>query len=137
MKNLQVFLIVLLSLLVVNLASNFNGTMQNALAQNTEENTEKKQYILIFQQNKIGNIDNSTKIVSAIVGNNVIKIEEELLEELSLAPSQQLEQDVSDLIRNGTNGFACNKSITTQEGEGVAIECLSIGKYSIWNISPN
>ncbi|MDX1372616.1 MAG: hypothetical protein R3321_09095 [Nitrososphaeraceae archaeon] len=95
MKNLaKVFLIVLLPLFVVNLANNLDNITQNALAQNTEENTEKRKYVLIFEQNKVGNIDNSTKIVSAIIGDNLIKIEEELLEELSLAPSQQLEQDV-------------------------------------------
>lgn len=138
MKNLaKVFLIVLFPLFVVNLASNLNDTMRNVLAQNTEENTEKRKYVLIFEQNKVGNIDNSTKIVSAIIGDNLIKIEEELLEELSLAPSQQLEQDVSNLIKNGTSGVPCNKSIITQEGESVVIECLSIGKYSIWDIYPN
>lgn len=131
------FLIVLLPLFVVNLASNLNNTMQNALEQNTEENTEKIKYVLIFEQNKVGNIDNSTKIVSAIIGDNLIKIEEELLEELNLAPSQQLEQDVSNLIKNGTGGVPCNKSIITQEGESVVIEHLSIGKYSIWDIYHN
>jgi hypothetical protein len=58
--------------------------------QNATENTgaEKKSYILIFGQRTVVNIDNSTKIVSSIVGNNLVKIEEEFLEEISLAPSQ-------------------------------------------------
>jgi hypothetical protein len=63
--------------------------------QNATENTgaEKKSYVLIFgQRTVVVNIDNSTKIVSSIVGNNLIKIEEEFLEEISLAPSQQLEE---------------------------------------------
>jgi hypothetical protein len=47
---------------------------------------------LIFGQRIVGNIDNSTKIVSSILGNNLIKIEEEFLEEISLASSQQLEE---------------------------------------------
>lgn len=136
-KISKVFLILLVPLLVVSISSNFSNTIQYILAQNTEENTEKKVYVLLFEQNKLGNIDNATKIVSAIVGDNLIKIEEELLEELSLAPSQQLEQDVSDLINNATNGLKCNKSIITQEGERVGIECVSIGKYIIWDIYPN
>jgi hypothetical protein len=59
--------------------------------QNATENTgaEKKSYVLIFgQRTVVVNIDNSTKIVSSIVGNNLVKIEEEFLEEISLAPSQ-------------------------------------------------
>ena len=51
-------------------------------------NSEYKTYILIFGQRTIGNVDNSTKIVSSILGHNIIKIEEEFLEEISLAPSQ-------------------------------------------------
>jgi hypothetical protein len=45
---------------------------------------EKKSYVLILDKEQ----DNSTKIVSSIVGNNLVKIEEEFLEEISLAPSQ-------------------------------------------------
>ncbi len=45
-------------------------------------------YILVFGQRTVGNIDNSTKIVSAIVGQNLIKIEEEFVEEISLAQSE-------------------------------------------------
>ena len=70
-----------------------NNTSSSQL-QNATENTggEKKNYVLVFGQRTVGNIDNSTKIVSSIVGNNLIKIEEEFLEEISLAPSQQLEE---------------------------------------------
>jgi len=58
--------------------------------QNATKNTgaEKKSYVLIFGQRTVVNIDNSTKIVSSIVGNNLVKIEEEFLEEISLTPSQ-------------------------------------------------
>jgi hypothetical protein len=80
----------LISTSIVN-AQNNTSTLQ---LQNATENTsaEKKSYILVFGQRTVGNIDNSTKIVSSIVGNNLIKIEEEFLEEISLAPSQQLEE---------------------------------------------
>src|ERR687898_2882829 len=66
-----------------------NNTSSSQL-QNATENTgaEKKSYVLIFGQRIVGNIDNSTKIVSSIVDNNLIKIEEEFLVEISLAPSQ-------------------------------------------------
>jgi hypothetical protein len=53
---------------------------------------------LIFGQRTVGNIDNSTKIVSSIVGNNLVKIEEEFLEDISLAPSQQLEEEINKLM---------------------------------------
>jgi len=76
-------------------------------------------------------------MVSAIVGTNLIKIEEELLEEMSLAPSQQLEEQVSDIIRNGTNGLSCNASLTTQDGENVGIDCVTSDKHVIWHIYPN
>ena len=102
MKN---FIIILLALgLLLCLFSNSPILVQQTSAQNSSSlstldipntnenlNTEYKTYILIFGERTIGNVDNSTKIVSSIVGHNLIKIEEEFLEEISLAPSQQLE----------------------------------------------
>jgi hypothetical protein len=131
-----IFFTVTLSLLVFTATSNYNNLLHSVDAHNSE-NTDEKLYVLLFEQNKIGNIDNSTKIVSAIVGTNLIKIEEELLEELSLAPSQQLEEQVSGLITNGTNGLPCNVSLTTQDGENVGIDCVSSEKHIIWHIYPN
>jgi hypothetical protein len=61
--------------------------LQNATTTTNTGAAEEKTYILIFGQRTIGNIDNSTKIVSSIVGNNSAKIQEEFLEEISLAPS--------------------------------------------------
>ena len=62
---------------------NAQNTVSASQIQNATKNTsaEKKTYILVFGQRTVGNIDNSTKIVSSIVGNNLIKIEEEFLEE--------------------------------------------------------
>lgn len=96
--------------------------------------TVPKSKILIFEQRKIGNIDNSTKIVSSIVGHNIVKIAEEFVEEISLAPSQQLEEQVEDIIYNGTNGLPCNTSLTSQEGESVSVECISSENVVIWYI---
>jgi len=48
---------------------------------------KKIKTILIFGQRTIGNIDDSTKIVSSIVVHNLVKIEEEFLEEISLVSS--------------------------------------------------
>jgi len=59
--------------------------------------TQEKDYILIFRQKTGGNIDNSTKIVSSIVGHNLFKIEE-FLEEISLASSQQLEEQKDKIM---------------------------------------
>ena len=84
-------LIVLLPLSLFTVMSNTSRVFQYVNAQDLKENSGEKLYVLLFEQNKIGNIDNSTKIVSAKVGNNLIKIQEELLEEISLAPSQKLE----------------------------------------------
>ena len=94
----------------------------------------KKNYILIFGQRTVGNIDNSTKIVSSIVGQNLIKIEEEFLEEISLAPSQQLEDQVEKVINDGRNGKQCGVNLTTQDGQKIIVDCLSSGNTLIWYV---
>ena len=131
-----IFLAAVLSLFLFSASSNESMVLQHVNAQIPEEKDEKL-YVLLFQQNKISNIDNSTEMVSAIVGNNLVKIEEELLEELSLAPSQQLEEQVSEIINNGTHGLSCNASITMQDGENIGIDCVSNDKHIIWHIFPN
>ena len=97
-------------------------------------NSEEKSYILIFEQRNIGNIDNSTKIVSSIIGHNIAKIADEFVEEISLAPSQQLKEQVEDIIYNGTNSLPCNASLRTQEGERISVECISSENVIIWYI---
>jgi hypothetical protein len=106
--------------------------------QNATENTsaEKKSYILVFGQRTVGNVDNSTKIVSSIVGQNLVKIEEEFLEELSLAPSQQLEEQINKIVNDGINGSPCGVSLTTQQGENVTVDCISSGNRVIWYVYP-
>jgi hypothetical protein len=100
----------------------------------SNSNSEEKSYILIFEQRNIGNIDNSTKIVSSIVGHNIVKIAEEFIEEISLSPHQQLQEQIEGIIYNGTNGMPCNTSLTTQEGESVSVECISSENIVIWYI---
>jgi hypothetical protein len=118
-----------------NLSSS-SSQSQNATTTNTGA-AEEKTYILIFGQRTIGNIDNSTKIVSSIVGNNSVKIQEEFLEEISLAPSQQLEEQINKIVNDGTNGLPCSGvSLTTQEGENVSVDCISLGNKVIWYIYP-
>ena len=125
------------------LLSNTHIVIQQANAQNTtssldtlnsNENIEKNNYILIFGQRTVGNIDNSTKIVSSIVGQNLIKIEEEFLEEISLAPSQQLEDQVEKVINDGKNGKQCGVNLTTQDGQKIIVDCLSSGNTLIWYV---
>ncbi len=99
-------------------------------------NAEYKTYILIFGQRTIGNVDNSTEIVSSIVGHNLIKIEEEFLEELSLAPSQQLEIQVEKVINDGINGKQCGVNLTTQQDQNVVVDCISSGNTLIWYLYP-
>jgi hypothetical protein len=99
-------------------------------------NPEYKTYILIFGQRTIGNVDNSTKIVSSIVGHNLMKIEEEFLEELSLAPSQKLEIQVEKVINDGINGKQCGVTLTTQQDQNVVVDCISSGNTIIWYIYP-
>src|SRR5919199_920169 len=116
--------------------ANFSA-IQSQNATTTNIGPEQKTYILIFGQRTIGNIDNSTRIVSSIVGYNSAKIEEELLEEISLAPSQQLEQQVTKIVNDGISGSPCSDvSLTTQEGENVSVDCISSGNYVIWYIHP-
>ena len=82
MKDLiTIFLAVGLSLFLL---TNTQIVIQQANAQNntssldtpnSNENTEENNYVLVFGQRTVGNIDNSTKIVSSIVGQNLIKID--------------------------------------------------------------
>ena len=104
---------------------------------NSNENTEEKNYVLIFGQRTVGNIDNSTKIVSSIVGQNLNKIEEEFVEEISLSPSQQLEDQVEKVMNDGRNGKQCGVNLTTQEGQKIIVDCLSSGNTLIWHIYPS
>ena len=144
MKDLiTIFLVVGVSLVLLN---NIHIVIQQANAQNTtssldtlnnNENIEKNNYILIFGQRTVGNIDNSTKIVSSIVGQNLIKIEEEFLEEISLAPSQQLEDQVEKVINDGKNGKQCGVNLTTQDGQKIIVDCLSSGNTLIWYVYPS
>lgn len=144
MKDLiTIFLAVGLSLFLL---TNTQIVIQQANAQNntssldtpnSNENTEEKNYILIFGQRTVGNIDNSTKIVSSIVGQNLIKIEEEFLEEISLSPSQQLEDQVEKVMNDGRNGKQCGVNLTTQEGQKIIVDCLSSGNTLIWYIYPS
>ncbi len=102
----------------------------------TSADEEEKNYILIFGQRTVGNIDNSTKIVSSIVSHNSIKIEEEFLEEISLTSSQQLEEQIEKIVNDGINGVQCDASLTTQQGETVNVDCISSGNNIIWYIYP-
>jgi hypothetical protein len=117
---------------------NAQNNVSSSQLQNATENTgaEKKTYVLVFGQRIVGNVDNSTKIVSSIVGENLVKIEEELLEEISLAPSQGLEEQINKLIIDGINGSSCGVSLTTQQGENVSVDCISSGNKVIWYIYP-
>jgi hypothetical protein len=143
MKNLfNIFVSIILSLILL---SNAGGIalqqQQQANAQNVEESPtsttgEDKNYILVFGQRTVGNIDNSTKIVSAIVGHNSVKIQEEFLEEISLASSQQLEEQIQKIVNDGINGAQCDASLTTQQGETVIVDCISSGNNIIWYIYP-
>ena len=110
MKNfLNIFVSITLSLILLTSAGNMALQPQQANAQNIEGNTtsttteENKNYILIFGHRIIGNVDNSTKIVSSIIGHNSVKIQEEFLEEISLAPSQQLEEQIEKIVNDGIN----------------------------------
>jgi hypothetical protein len=107
--------------------------------QNSTRNAsaEEKTYILVFGQRTVGNIDNSTKIVSSIVGNNSVKIQEEFLEEISLAPSQELEEQINKIVNDGINGSPCGGvQLTTQQGEDISVDCISSGNRVIWYIYP-
>src|SRR5215211_7890862 len=119
------------------------NAQQNLTSSSQPQNTtsyaaaEEKTYILVFGQRTIGNIDNSTEIVSSIVGNDSIKMQEEFLEEISLAPSQQLEEQINKIVNDGISGLPCSGvSLTTQEGESVSVDCISLGNKVIWYVYP-
>jgi predicted peroxiredoxin len=144
MKIKIVFTVFILSMLI---AGSFSFDYSNANAQNNVTSSQlqnttgtldtgEKTYILIFGQRTTGNIDNSTKIVSSIAGHNLVKIAEEFVEEISLAPTPQLEEQVDKIINDGLNGLACGNSLTTQQGEIVSVDCISSGNLVIWYIHP-
>jgi hypothetical protein len=115
-----------------------NATTTTTTMTNATGAAEEKTYILVFGQRTVGNIDNSTKIVPSIVGDNSAKIQEEFLEEISLAPSQQLEEQINTIVNDAINGSSCDgASLTTQEGENVSVDCISSGNTIIWYIHPN
>ena len=142
MKNLfNIFVSIILPLILLSNAGGIALQQQQANAQNVEESPtsttgEDKNYILVFGQRTVGNIDNSTKIVSAIVGHNSVKIQEEFLEEISLASSQQLEEQIQKIVNDGISGAQCDASLTTQQGETVIVDCISSGNNIIWYIYP-
>ena len=142
MKNLfNIFVSIILPLILLSNAGGIALQQQQANAQNVEESPtsttgEDKNYILVFGQRTVGNIDNSTKIVSAIVGHNSVKIQEEFLEEISLASSQQLEEQIQKIVNDAINGAQCDASLTTQQGETVIVDCISSGNNIIWYIYP-
>lgn len=61
-------------------------------------------------------------------------MEEEFLEEISLAPSQQLEKQIQKVINDGINGEQCGVNLTTQQEQKVVINCISSGNTLIWYI---
>jgi hypothetical protein len=137
MKNLlTIFVSLSLSIVLLSNADNIGLQLQQANAQ-SPTSQEEKNYILIFGQRTVGNVDNSTKIVSSIIGHDSVKIQEEFLEEISLAPSQQLEEQIEKLVNDGISGGQCDDSLTTQQGETVNVDCISSGNNIIWYIYPN
>jgi hypothetical protein len=124
----------------INAQENLTSSQsQNATTATTNATSaaEERTYILIFGQRTVGNIDNSTKIVSSVVGNNSAKIQEEFLEEISLAPSQQLEEQINMIVNDGINGSPCGGvSLTTEQGENVSVDCISSENTVIWYIYP-
>ena len=113
-----------------------NSTINSQFQNSSNINSGEKSYILIFGQRTIGNIDNSTKIVSSIVGHNIVKIKEEFLEEISLAPTQQLENQVDKIIKDGLGGSSCGDSLITQENVKVSVDCISSKNAILWYIHP-
>lgn len=120
-----------------NLTLSQSQNATSATTNTTAGAAEEKTYILVFGQRTVGNIDNSTKIVSSVVGNNTIKIQEEFLEEISLAPSQQLEEQINMIVNDGINGSPCSGvSLTTQQGENLSVDCITSENAVIWYIYP-
>ena len=118
-------------------AQNISSSLSTLDTPNTNENlnTEYKTYILIFGQKTIGNLDNSTKTVSSIIGHNLIN-RRRILEEISVAPSQQLEIQVEKVINDGIHGKQCGVNLTTQQDQNVVVDCISSGNTLIWYIYP-
>ena len=61
-------------------------------------------------------------------------MEEEFSEEISLAPSQQLEKQIQKVINDGINGEQCEVNLATQQEQKVVVDCISSGNTLIWYI---
>ena len=91
MKTVLLSLIIATSIAGFSLFESSNTNAQNNITASplpnstSNSNGEEKSYVLIFEPRNIGNIDNSTKIVSSIVGNNIAKIADEFVEEISFS----------------------------------------------------
>ena len=96
--GISVFLLVCLSFTAYANAQQNLTTRPSSTPNVVTNNTT---YVLIFEHRKVGNIDNNTKLVSAIIGNDSNKIKEELLEEISLAPSPELKQRIDKVKTMG------------------------------------
>src|ERR687895_294980 len=128
---------IIISLVAAIVVVGGNTIITTTATTNTTGVAEERTYILVFGHRTVGNIDNSTKIVSSIVGNNSVKIQEEFVEEISLAPSQELEEQISGLVNDAINGSPCSGvSLTTQQGENISVDCISSGNTVIWYIHP-
>ena len=96
MKITGILIFILTALVVGVLLGSFsnvnaqNSTINSQFQNSSNTNSGEKSYILIFGQRTIGNIDNSTKIVSSIVGHNIVKIKEEFLEEIQLSTNSTI-----------------------------------------------
>jgi hypothetical protein len=118
---------ILLSLTIATVLS--IGITAPIFAQNTEEN---KNYILVFGHRNIGNLDNSTNYVTSVVGSNLTTLKDEFLEEISLEPSQQLQEQIEKIVNDGVSGAQCDTTLTTQQGATLGVNCTSFGNNVIW-----
>ncbi|MDQ5869905.1 MAG: hypothetical protein M3530_09300, partial [Thermoproteota archaeon] len=81
-------------------------------------------YIVIFGNKTIGNIDNQTNFVSAIVGNSLDRIREEFVKSLSLIPSEQLKKEINQVVDAGISGAGCKNLVHTDDRK---VDCIKSG----------
>ncbi len=89
-------------------------------------------YIVIFGNKTIGNIDNQTNFVSAIVGNSLDRIREEFVKSLSLIPSEQLKKEINQVVDAGISGAGCKNLVHTDDRK---VDCIKSGDKVFWFVS--
>jgi hypothetical protein len=94
-------------------------------------------YIVVFANKTILNIDNQTRFVSSVVGNNLGRVQEAIAKTLNISPSEQLREEAGEILRGGISG---SNYSNLGDGDNKKVECVKSGDkifYYMTDIVPS